>query len=127
MPVKKTTSIKTVSKTSTKTDPIKGKQLTKQPVAKMTKPEDIKVSEKTMNSLTAKASKSLETRQKAAAKKKRNEGMAKLAAGAAGTATAMYYGLTKTVGGNEHRDAQGNVTGKSKKRRVPIWSKDQGY
>jgi hypothetical protein len=64
---------------------------------------------------------------KAASKKKRNESMAKLAAGAAGTAAAMYYGLTKTVGGNEHKDAQGNVTGKSKRRRVPIWSKDEGW
>jgi hypothetical protein len=127
MPVKKTTSVKTMSKTSTKTDPIKGKQLTKQPVAKMTKPEDIKVSEKTMNSLTAKASKSLEARQKAAAKKKNKESMAKLAAGTAGTVAAMYYGLTKKVGGHEHKDAQGNVTGKTKVRRVPIWSKDKGY
>lgn len=61
------------------------------------------------------------------ADKKQKTGMANLAAGTAATVASMYYGLTKEVGGYENKDAQGNVTSKSKKRRVPIWSKDKGY
>jgi hypothetical protein len=61
------------------------------------------------------------------ASKRQKAGMAKLAAGTAATAASMYYGLTKKVGGHEHKDAQGNVTGKTKSRRVPIWSKDKGF
>ena len=61
------------------------------------------------------------------ADKKQKTGMAKLAAGAATAAASMYYGLTKQVGGYEHKDAQGNAIAKSKKRRVPVWSDDKGY
>lgn len=59
--------------------------------------------------------------------KKEKVGMAKLAAGTAATIASMYYGLTKQVGGRPRKDASGNVTGYSEKRRVPIWSKDEGW
>jgi hypothetical protein len=86
-----------------KNNPIQGKKLTKQPVAKA---KQVKVSEKTMNALTAKASKSLETRQRAAAKKKEKEGMKTFAKQSLAVGTAALVGARSLANYNKEKARQ---------------------
>jgi hypothetical protein len=86
-----------------KNNPIQGKKLTKQPVAKA---KQVKVSEKTMNALTTRASKSLETRQKAEAKKKQKEGMKNFARKSVAVGTAAIVGAQSLANYNKEKARQ---------------------
>jgi hypothetical protein len=88
---------------TTPIDRIQSKKLTKQPVGKA---KQVKVSEKTMNALTAKASKSLETRQKAEAKKKQKEGMKNFARKSVAVGAAAIVGAQSLANRNKEKARQ---------------------
>jgi hypothetical protein len=108
-----------------KDDPIKGKQLA---TSASPTTQGITPDKQFLEQLKERATAQSEPYFARKAENRRVSGMAKFAAGSAAIAAGMYYGLTKTIGGNVHYDAQGKDTGsRSKKRRVPIWSKDEGW
>lgn len=102
---------------------VQGKKLGKQDIPTASKPKNIRVSESKINEIRDKNNLKIEKEQREASKKKTRKGIAKLAAGTAAIATGMYYGLTKTVGG-ETKYTSGGQPYKTEKKRIPIWQKE---